>query len=190
MEDASWKALLQSESAQRAALVKHGTARDAVKPLREWWGTVQEVFERVIEPSGALKEPLPAELFKVISVLAGYLAVGQILEPISGVRSRGRTSPGPKEKRHIQFAVTYCKAVEGGLIKDRNATQTIIDAYGLRGPKTVQEWRKTITPFDLAPYKVLPDALKNKMLECGQYYRNANRWTWASQEKKGPTRGS
>jgi hypothetical protein len=135
--------------------------KPAVGALREWWASVANILRAMGKPNAA-RIDLASELFLILGDMAQYLAKGQIPELISDVRSRGRTAPGPREERHIRVAVTYRRAVEQGLICDRQPVQTIMKRYGLRDRRAVQQWCSKYSSLDLAPFVNRPDLLTSR----------------------------
>jgi len=184
-----WSSLLDKERRLRSALTEAG---EPLEPhaLRQWWLVVSAVLKAMVRPDGRFSEQLPMELFAVLGRMAGYLAAGQVPVPIADVATKGRTSPGPCEVGHIQFAVTYRHLVDNKLIDDPHPVRTIMTAYGLRSPRTVQQWCKRHPPLDLTLWTHMLEALPDRMFGAGEAYRQANQRTWSSAQGARRARGA
>ena len=180
MKKVEWMKLLERERALRLELLALGEDgdRDKRRDLsREWWGQIAKVL-KAYPP--ALKdispfEPHPTEITYFLAGLAGYLAVGDIPQPIADVRGRGRTAMGPTEETHVAYATAYMVAAKDKHLTDRNYFKTICDAYGVRR-QTAQKWLK-FTPRDdlLNLAKNNSSQFTKKMLQVGGVYRRAGR---------------
>jgi hypothetical protein len=152
--------------------------------VREWWGTVSEVLDGIQNVTDW--DDLPYQLFDMLAGLAGYLAVGQITDPIKHVGGKGRTAPGPGEISDIRWAVTYVCAAREGRVRglkppvdvrghrksspDAVAIAVVRRLYKLRSEQTVREWCRTYEPF---PH---PDAtpssyLRRRLVSAACRYR-------------------
>jgi len=165
---AEWHALLDEERRAREA-ARNGD----VAVLRKWWGLIEGILQQLAQPDG--REPPPRELLLVLSKLAGYLAVGQVPDPVAGVAGRGEKQPGPSERHHIRMAVTYRYAAKVGMIEDKSPVKTIVEAYGLGDRTTLQKWCRLHEPYDLAEYARLPHVITSRMRESGARYKIAGR---------------
>lgn len=153
--------------------------------LREWWSAVEAVWREYSRQTAAgfTLNPPPAELAGIMGNLAGYLAVGQLPDPISeATRSEGRTAPGPDERRDIGIAVAYHRAATEGLlhngkvvrVEDRTHTKTICGLYDVRD-STVRSWMQKHQPAFLGINDITPSLLKARLVQAAKRYRNGGR---------------
>ena len=182
-----WVSLLKRERRQREELGKR-VADDKIDDpvaLREWWASVAEILYAIQNRLGTPPDPMPMELLFILADTAAYLAKGTIPAPIRDVRGKGRAKPGPTETRDIRWAVTYRDAVERGWINDKSPSKPIVQAYGLKTQRTVQEWCQAYAPFGEDTHHNDPDLIRFRMEESGRRYSVANQRTHAAIQKRG-----
>jgi len=180
MSDLQWLEALRLEREARGKLAAEDeTNKGAVSSevCREWWervGTLLDLYISIAK-SGASPTPQPLELLFALKGMAGYLAVGQIPDPISDVRSRGATQPGPTERRHIAFASAYIQAAKAGKIDDPKPIKRIQDHFGVVR-QTAQKWGKREVPESIRMLADSdPDDLIGQTFSAGEIYRQAGR---------------
>lgn len=181
-----WQEALDEEYQARNSLTP--ALADGVAPpalaLRHWWSTVSRVWKlyALSVARAAPPTPPPADLANIMADLAGYLAVGQIPDPIRDAASEGRRNPGPDEARDIGFAVAYHRAARPGLmhngvllkLDDRHPTKTIAAKYNV-APSTVRKWNRSYEPAFLGTNSVTVEILENLMSKAAARYRAAGR---------------
>jgi hypothetical protein len=173
VDDDAIKILIQNERTLRKRLHPHPPSREL---LRDWWiavGALLYGLSKEMKPRSA--PSTPQELFFILGELATCLGGGHIHEMIMDVGGRGQHPIGPAEKRHIQIAVTYREAVKLGRVDDPHPAESIMKMYGLRSPRTVQEWCAKYPP--LPELLKFPESLPRRMQEAGRNYREENRHT-------------
>jgi hypothetical protein len=107
----------------RGLLVQERQLRDLAyrqrKPeiLRDWWARVADILHEYVRSiAEGRPHPPPVEIIGTCANFSGYIAVGQLPDPIKdAVKTAGRRRPGPAESRDIGFAVAYCRAACGGI---------------------------------------------------------------------------
>jgi hypothetical protein len=157
--------------------------REFREKLREWWRSLADLLTfhaRDVAEFGAARWSLSTDVLSTLAGFAGYLAVGQIPEPISDAASEGRRHPGPTERRDIGFAVAYCRAAKGGInhgrdcitINDRSPVKTVRAAFGV-AQSTVQGWQREIPTAFLGVNQIDGEILRDLMEQAGERYRRA-----------------
>jgi hypothetical protein len=181
-----WRTLLEREAGARAALFRGATRpQDRREELRAWWGVVADLLGLYARLSARSihVEPPPAEALSVLSGLAGYLAVGQIPDPIRDVVGGGRRRPGPTERRDIGLAVAYRLAARpGGLvhngetihIRDRTPTKTLAGWFGVKS-NTVQGWVRLYAPAQPRVRTMTAELLCSLTIKAGRRYSRDGR---------------
>jgi hypothetical protein len=175
-------------------LIRQNLYESSSKPIpddwRKWWGSVERMLIEFIRqsklgtPVSPLKaHPLPISIVETLAGLAGYLAVGTIPLPISGVQSKGNSSIGPSERQHISLAIAYKLAAspdglvyDGGTLRvnDPTSTKTICEWFGVRS-STVTKWVREIEPRDLGSSEVPQKFFIKAVEKAGKIYREAGR---------------
>jgi hypothetical protein len=184
-----WRQLLSQESELRTELARLSqVAEDASthdhkyrkQTLQTWWGSIEAIliFYRSALARGEIVLPPPLDVLSALELFAGYLAVGNMPVPIYDAASKGRHSPGPTERKHLEIAVAYLHAANGGFehrgglirIVDKTPVKTVADAFGVHR-NTPKDWEKRVSPS--VPYDLLDggDSLLFRMKEAGEIYR-------------------
>ncbi len=144
-------------------------------PQKNWFGDVP------------LKH-LPADITLIVSKLFGTLAVGNIPDPIADCAKKGRTKPGPSERRDVEIAVAYVKAAKSGMLNDRAPIANVAASYDVHR-RTVQGWQASHPDIDpVAVAHGHPEFLERLMKGAGKRYRHAGR-SRSAIASCGPTRG-
>jgi hypothetical protein len=120
-------------------------------------------------PDNRPREVIPPAVMAIIGNFCGYLAVGQIPEPMTDAVKSGSKGRGPDECRDLMIAVTYIAAVREGKISDPAAIKTIMETFGVKR-RTVEKWRKEFSVLEIDPAD-LPECLRR----AGRRYRRAGR---------------
>jgi hypothetical protein len=188
-EHRDWSALVEEERALRStwlSLLRQQKPSPAAraKAARDWWRVVSEVMAGCVEGSrrGSLDRAPPVELFRVLELLAGDLAAGNLPSPMREAVSRGRGGMGPTEQRHIAIAAAYIQAAKRGDLDDKTPIKTITEAYGVTR-QAAQAWgKRDVSSFKLPSH---PQALTKKMREVGAIYSRAGRGTGALRARAG-----
>jgi hypothetical protein len=183
----SWFELFEREVEARKRLTKSLQDNNAAdgKRLRHWWSTVEHLLrgyaisvERRKRP-----EPPPSELATVLADLAGYLARGQIPQPISDVKVEGRRPLGPSERRDTGWAIAYRNACgKNGIlhngericIPDPAPIKTLAGWFSVH-PRTVRGWLKRYPPALLGVNKINADVIKYRTRKAGARYSKCGR---------------
>lgn len=112
--------------------------------------------------------PLPPDQVERLSSLFGYFASGTIPQLVRDCVTRGQTSPGPDETRHIKFAVAYIQAARAGRLLDTSPVKTVAECYGV-SKRTVQSWQASV---EVNPGKLSGNiaSLPDKMRAAGEQY--------------------
>ena len=184
---ATWRALLDKERDHRSALNEiqakskgdpETRSKETVKAARDWWKIVSEIMGECAEASrsGRLERDPPAELFRIMEWLAGYLAAGILPGPMHDVVRIGRPSIGPTERRHIAYATAYLQAAKRGDLDDKKPVKTVAHAYNVKR-QTVERWG-TLDVSDFT-IPIHPTDLARRMRQAGAIYSWAGRGTEA-----------
>ncbi|MDO8879147.1 MAG: hypothetical protein Q8M24_14735 [Pseudolabrys sp.] len=123
-----------------------------------------------IGSSGLPIAAIGPDVMTMLGNLCGYLAVGQIPEPITDVAGPGQKEPGPPERQDIRLAVTYVAAAKRGAINDRAPVKTVTERYGVNR-RTVQDWSKAFDALNIEH----AETITSLMDRAGRRYRQAGR---------------
>ena len=194
-----WRALFDSEAEARYELDR--LAHDGKPPVRRFASggsplkisstlTVSLLW-RMNRP-----EPPPAELALVLSAFAGYLAVGQIPDPIKEAATEGRRPPGPTERRHIGWAVVYRHAcrpegithkVETIHMADKSPVKTLAAWFEV-DPNVIRKWVRDHPPVFMGVNAVNSEVIIKRTRAAGETYSRAGRGQRAVTRRNSLTR--
>jgi hypothetical protein len=174
----------------RGLLVQERQLRDLAyrqrKPeiLRDWWASVADILHEYVRSiAEGRPHPPPVEIIGTCANFSGYIAVGQLPDPIKdAVKTAGRRRPGPAESRDIGFAVAYCRAACGGIehqgkmitIDDPKPAVTTANEFEV-AIDTVEKWLKNHEPSYLGHVSISGRVLRDLMCKAGRSYRSAGR---------------
>jgi hypothetical protein len=98
---------------RKLRLLAREPTQERLKACRAWWEAVQNVLEQAAtqpDRSGTSGDSpkIPRELLLALSGVAGYVAVGEVPDPIKWATSkRGQRAMGPTERRDIGWASVF-----------------------------------------------------------------------------------
>jgi len=176
-----WDRLCADERAQRLAWQAQSGSGDDPPPaaslLRAWWATVEQLlwaYVRGIEVY-EVQIALPSDLAMMLATTSGFLAVGDIIEPVSGVATPGSLPSNPLRRDLLGWATAYLHMATSGEIADRSPNKTVREAFAV-DRTTVQGWaRLSVPPTNVS---LGPEYVTRKMKEAGATYRRRGMGRW------------
>ena len=190
-----WRALFDSEVAARYELDRLAhDGEPSGKKIRFWWKSVEDLLSAygIAVAKDERPEPPPAELASLLSTFAGYLAVGQIPDPIKGAATEGRRPPGPTERRHIGWAVAYRHACRPEGITHNGQTIHIGDKSPVKtlaiwfevDPNVIRKWVRGHLPVFMGVNAVNSEVIIKRTRAAGEAYSRAGRGQRAVTRRK------
>lgn len=152
--EADWNGVLanyeQCRKTYQAALDSNAKTKRAA--ARDYWQAVALILHCYNRPgnwhgdtklhgSGGWAAPrfaFPPSLAKVLGNHADYLSVGQLPATCADVVGKGRTAPGPHERRDRAIAVATVHAIKAGELPGGKIS-AVAQAFGV-SPRTLQKW--------------------------------------------------
>ena len=193
-----WRSLCEEEQQRREELHRGDGKKPSRDQLRSWWKAVENLCRAYARApaefrTGQRHEQVmfPPDLANALAGQTGYLAVGAIPVLIEDVRTKGRTSPGPHERRHIGLAVAYRKAcMKHGIIHrgerikiaDNKPVATLAKWFGVNR-RTVQGWCRDFKPAFLGVNSIDANVLILITKRAGQTYTVAGRSALATSRR-------
>lgn len=113
----------------------------------------------------------PPALAKVLANQAEYLSVGQLPAPCADVLGKGRTAPGPHEKRDRAIAVAMVAAIKAGEIDGK--IKDVASTYGVT-VRTLQKWSAEME-WVLSDTFGAPEELRAAFAQGAERHRLAGR---------------
>jgi len=183
-----WLALCHAERDHTAWLEDHLSETESEefrKRLRDWWGSIERLLafhKKELAESGVTSRNIPICLLSTLCGFAGYLAIGQIPDPIAHTATEGRRKIGPSYRRDVGFAVAYIRAAKQGIphqgetitIADKAPVKTVCEAFDVKRT-AVRNWQRNVPVADLGANKVDSEILTYLMKSAAQRYRVAGR---------------
>lgn len=98
---------------------------------------------------------IPLQMADDVARQIELICKGHIPKWMIDLQRKGAPPCDPKMRRDIGIAVAYKKLCESGVVRDRRATSTVADAYGVSN-RQVQNWMQEYS--DTEPGDFFPDA--------------------------------
>ena len=179
--ETTWGELFDAEVEARTRVDKLAVVG---KPTREalhgWWASVQKLLfgYAIAIAKKERPEPPPGELASVLAGLAGYLAVGQIPDPIRDVKTEGRRRPGPAELSDIGWAVAYRRASRPKGLRHNDKIVHVVDKWPVKtlagwfgvDPNTIRGWLRRYPQAFLGVNDINADVLRKRARKAGERY--------------------